>query len=91
MRWSYHGTKAGSSWVIFFFFSYSFLHLFKNLFCFRLNSIDTTLIEDQAVFALMARVNKVVLSAAAVLADGGVVARSGLFGCFFVEKKHIIE
>jgi translation initiation factor eIF-2B subunit beta len=39
--------------------------------------IDTTLIDDQAVFALMARVNKVVISAAAVLADGTVVAQSG--------------
>lgn len=40
--------------------------------------IDTTLIDDQAVCALMARVNKVVISAAAVLADGSVVAQSGV-------------
>jgi translation initiation factor eIF-2B subunit beta len=39
--------------------------------------IDTTVISDAAVFAVMARVNKVILPAHAVLANGGLVASSG--------------
>lgn len=39
--------------------------------------IDTTVISDAAVFAVMARVNKVILPAHAVLANGGMVASSG--------------
>ncbi|CAB9514021.1 factor eIF-2B subunit beta [Seminavis robusta] len=39
--------------------------------------IDTIVIHDSAIFAVMARVNKVLLSAHAVLANGGLVASSG--------------
>jgi translation initiation factor eIF-2B subunit beta len=39
--------------------------------------IDTTYIENSAVFAVMARVNKVLLPVHAVLANGGFVAQSG--------------
>ena len=39
--------------------------------------IPTTVIPDAAVFAVMARVNKVVLPAHAVLANGGLVASTG--------------
>lgn len=39
--------------------------------------IDTIVINDSAVFAMMARVNKVLLPAHAVLANGGLVASSG--------------
>jgi translation initiation factor eIF-2B subunit beta len=39
--------------------------------------IDTIVINDSATFAIMARVNKVLLSAHAVLANGGMVASSG--------------
>ena len=39
--------------------------------------IDTTVIHDAATFAIMARVNKVLLPAHAVLANGGLVAPSG--------------
>ena len=39
--------------------------------------IDTIVIHDSATFAIMARVNKVLLSAHAVLANGGLVASSG--------------
>ena len=39
--------------------------------------ISTTLIADAAVFAMMARVNKVILPAHAVLANGGLIAPSG--------------
>lgn len=39
--------------------------------------IDTILVNDSATFALMARVNKVLLPAHAVLANGGLIAPSG--------------
>jgi len=39
--------------------------------------IDTTVIHDSAAFAIMARVNKVLLPAHAVLANGGLIAPSG--------------
>ncbi|KAI8925806.1 hypothetical protein BC831DRAFT_459496 [Entophlyctis helioformis] len=39
--------------------------------------IDTTLVTDSAIFAVMSRANKVILGAHAVLANGGVVAVSG--------------
>jgi translation initiation factor eIF-2B subunit beta len=39
--------------------------------------IDTIVINDSATFAMMARVNKVLLPAHAVLANGGLVANSG--------------
>uniref|UniRef100_A0A7S4AXC2 Translation initiation factor eIF2B subunit beta n=1 Tax=Pseudo-nitzschia australis TaxID=44445 RepID=A0A7S4AXC2_9STRA len=41
------------------------------------NSIEVCVIPDSAIFAMMARVNKVLLPAHAVLANGGLVARSG--------------
>uniref|UniRef100_A0A7S0CFJ0 Translation initiation factor eIF2B subunit beta n=1 Tax=Proboscia inermis TaxID=420281 RepID=A0A7S0CFJ0_9STRA len=41
------------------------------------SGITTTVINDSATFALMARVNKVILPAHAVLADGGLIAPSG--------------
>ncbi|TPX56937.1 S-methyl-5-thioribose-1-phosphate isomerase [Powellomyces hirtus] len=39
--------------------------------------IDTTVITDSAIFAVMSRVNKVILGAHAVTANGGVVATCG--------------
>lgn len=39
--------------------------------------IDTTVIHDAAAFAIMARVNKVLLPAHAVMANGGLIAPSG--------------
>ena len=39
--------------------------------------INTVLIHDAATFAIMARVNKVLLPAHAVLANGGLIASSG--------------
>lgn len=41
------------------------------------NSIDVCVIPDSAIVAMMARVNKVLLPAHAVLANGGLVASSG--------------
>lgn len=39
--------------------------------------IDTTLVPESAVYALMARVNKVILGCGGVLANGGIVGQSG--------------
>ncbi|KAJ3325510.1 GCD complex subunit gcd7, partial [Blyttiomyces sp. JEL0837] len=39
--------------------------------------IDTTLITDSAIFAVMSRVNKVILGTHAVFANGGLVAING--------------
>ncbi|GLD92052.1 hypothetical protein PINS_up000585 [Pythium insidiosum] len=42
------------------------------------SGMDVTVIPDSAVFAMMSRVNKVVIPAAAVVANGGLIAQSGL-------------
>ena len=39
--------------------------------------ISTTLITDGAIFAMMARVNKVIVGAQAVMANGGLMATAG--------------
>lgn len=41
------------------------------------SGIKTTVIHDAAIFAIMARVNKVLLSSHAVLANGGLISNSG--------------
>ncbi|RQM10720.1 hypothetical protein DD237_002278 [Peronospora effusa] len=51
------------------------------------SGIDVTVIPDSAVFALMARVNKVVVPAAAVVANGGLIAQSGLQNIALAAKK----
>jgi translation initiation factor eIF-2B subunit beta len=50
--------------------------------------IPTTAIADAAVYAMMARVNKVVISAHALLADGGVMAPVGTGMVAAAAKKH---
>eukprot|EP00937_MAST-01D_sp_MAST-1D-sp2_P008087 g8087.t1 len=52
--------------------------------------IDTTLIHDAAVFAIMARVNKVVIPAHAVLANGGVIARAGAHLIACAAREHAV-
>jgi translation initiation factor eIF-2B subunit beta len=41
--------------------------------------ISTTLIPDAAVFALMSRVDKVIIGTHAIMANGGLVAHSGAY------------
>jgi translation initiation factor eIF-2B subunit beta len=41
--------------------------------------VDTTLITDAAVFAMMARANKVIVGTHAVLANGGILAHAGAY------------
>lgn len=43
----------------------------------KIPSISTTLIPDSNIYAIMARVNKVILSPHAIMADGGAISRSG--------------
>jgi len=41
--------------------------------------ISTTLIPDAAVFALMSRVDKVIIGTHAIMANGGLVTHSGAY------------
>ncbi|KAF9428476.1 Translation initiation factor eIF-2B subunit beta [Podila epigama] len=52
--------------------------------------IETTVIPDSAVFAVMSRVNKVILGTHAVLANGGLVAISGSHMMAAAAKHHSI-
>ncbi|KAI8470531.1 MAG: nagb/rpia/CoA transferase-like protein [Monoraphidium minutum] len=52
--------------------------------------VQTTLIADSAVFAMMARVNKVLVGAHAVLANGGVVAPSGSHVVALAARRHSV-
>ncbi|KAF8937802.1 eukaryotic translation initiation factor 2B beta subunit [Dissophora ornata] len=52
--------------------------------------IETTVIPDSAVFAVMSRVNKVILGTHAVLANGGLVAISGTHMMAAAAKHHSI-
>lgn len=50
--------------------------------------IETTLVTDSAVFAIMSRVNKVILGGHAVTADGGLVAKCGSHVVACAAKHH---
>eukprot|EP00879_Flechtneria_rotunda_P033630 GHRR01037266.1.p1 GENE.GHRR01037266.1~~GHRR01037266.1.p1 ORF type:complete len:171 (+),score=60.02 GHRR01037266.1:743-1255(+) len=52
--------------------------------------VQTTLIADSAVFAMMARANKVLVGAHAVLANGGVIAPAGIHMVALAAKRHSI-
>ncbi|KAM9992252.1 hypothetical protein ACTFIY_009693 [Dictyostelium cf. discoideum] len=53
-------------------------------------SIDTTLITDSAVFAMMSRVNKVIIGTHAVMANGGLIATSGTHTLAVAAKYHSV-
>lgn len=50
--------------------------------------IETTVIPDSAIFAMMSRVNKVVINTHAVMANGGLLARSGSHVLVAAAKQH---
>lgn len=52
--------------------------------------IHTTIITDSAVFAMMPRVNKVIIGAHAVVANGGLVAQSGCHTLCLAAKVHSV-
>ncbi|OQR89235.1 translation initiation factor eIF-2B beta subunit [Thraustotheca clavata] len=54
------------------------------------SGIDTTVITDSAVYAMMARVNKVVIPAVAVVANGGLIAQSGIQNIALAAKKFCV-
>ena len=43
------------------------------------NGISAKLITDSSIYAFMSRVDKVIISTAAIMANGGLVAHSGAF------------
>lgn len=52
--------------------------------------IETTLITDSAIFAMMSRVNKVIIGTNAVTADGGLVAVNGSHALALAAKLHSV-
>jgi len=54
------------------------------------SGIETTLIPDSAIFAMMARVNKVIVGTHAVMANGGLIAPSGTHMLALAAKHHNI-
>lgn len=54
------------------------------------SGIETTVITDSAVFAIMSRVNKVIIGTHVVMADGGLKASSGAHGLALAAKHHSV-
>eukprot|EP00873_Tetraselmis_striata_P033444 jgi/Tetstr1/453708/TSEL_040664.t1 len=54
------------------------------------SGIKTTAITDSAIFAMMARVNKVIIGAKAVLANGGVIAPVGSHVVALAARRHAV-
>ncbi|XP_050312293.1 translation initiation factor eIF-2B subunit beta [Anthonomus grandis grandis] len=54
------------------------------------SGIQTTLIPDSAVFAMMSRVNKVIIGTHTVLANGGLRASSGIHGVALAAKHYSV-
>jgi len=52
--------------------------------------IETTLITDSAVFAVMSRVNKVIIGTHTVMADGGLMALNGAHALTLAAKHHSV-
>jgi translation initiation factor eIF-2B subunit beta len=52
--------------------------------------INTTLIPDSAVYALMSRVDKVIFSAHAIMANGGLVTHSGAHMIALAAQAHSV-
>lgn len=54
------------------------------------DGVETTVINDSAVFAIMSRVNKVIIGAHAVMADGGLRAVNGTLPVALAAKHHSV-
>lgn len=54
------------------------------------NKIPATLIPDSAVFAMMSRVNKVIIGTHSILADGGLRAASGMHAVALAAKHYSV-
>lgn len=53
-------------------------------------NIETTVITDSAIFAMMSRVNKVIIGTNAISADGGLVAPNGTHALTLAAKLHSV-
>ena len=54
------------------------------------NGVNTTLIANSAIFAMMARVDKVIVGANAVMANGGLIGTAGLHALALAAKHHSV-
>jgi translation initiation factor eIF-2B subunit beta len=54
------------------------------------HGISTTLITDAAIFAMMARVNKVIVGTHAVMANGGLIAQTGIHALALAARHHSV-
>jgi translation initiation factor eIF-2B subunit beta len=54
------------------------------------NKIESTLIPDASVFAIMSRVNKVIIGTSAIMANGGLVGPSGLYMVCLAAQVHSV-
>lgn len=52
--------------------------------------IETTLITDSAIFALMSRVNKVIIGTRALMANGGLLTEAGKYGVCLAAQAHCV-
>ena len=52
--------------------------------------LETTLITDSAVFALMSRVNKVIIGTRALMANGGLLTEAGIYGVCLAAQAHCV-
>ena len=52
--------------------------------------IETTLITDNAVFAIMSRVNKVIIGTRALMANGGLLTEAGKYGVCLAAQAHCV-
>jgi translation initiation factor eIF-2B subunit beta len=52
--------------------------------------IDTTLITDSSVFALMSRVSKVIIGTRAIMANGGLLTEAGNYGVCLSAQAHCV-
>eukprot|EP00462_Mataza_sp_D1_P018893 CAMPEP_0175129724 /NCGR_PEP_ID=MMETSP0087-20121206/5626_1 /TAXON_ID=136419 /ORGANISM="Unknown Unknown, Strain D1" /LENGTH=362 /DNA_ID=CAMNT_0016411895 /DNA_START=8 /DNA_END=1096 /DNA_ORIENTATION=- len=52
--------------------------------------IETTVVTDSAVFAMMAHVNKVIIGVHGVMANGGLIAHSGAYNVAVAAKHHSV-
>ena len=55
------------------------------------SNIPVTVVTDSAVFAIMARVNKIVIGTRSLLANGGLTAKSGTYNLALAAKNYNVS
>jgi len=56
----------------------------------REKSIESYLVEDASICTVLQKVNKVIINCFSLLADGGILACSGLYAVAMVAKDHSV-